>query len=69
MNPEMFPLVAIANDTRTPNDHVVVNTKAGRLECKHCGRTFGFALPMTLDEFVRLSNLFAAEHVSCEVPR
>lgn len=49
-------------------DHVVVNVKAARFECKRCGETFGMSLPMEISQLARLSETFLAKHLACAEP-
>lgn len=47
-------------------DHVILNIKTARLECTHCGATFGLSLPMKLTALSKLAANFEDAHRACE---
>lgn len=49
-------------------DHVIIDTRKSRFECKHCGEVLSLLLPMDVSKLLKLSEPFLAQHGKCAAP-
>ena len=49
-------------------DHIVFNTRTGRVECVYCKREEGLPSPIPIRRLSAWLDSFTAEHQECERP-
>jgi rubredoxin len=48
-------------------DHIVIRAGSNQFECKHCGTTYNPNLPMPIDMFCAIVDVFVKNHTGCKM--